>query len=80
MCVGFRREVWQCLLNEHGSLQVLQRYPQLPNPTALREKLHLLPVVAGDVIVCHGLGLVAHLADDLALLKHLEGLSIPLGL
>ena len=48
--------------------------------SALREELHLLPVVAGNVIVSHGLGLVAHLAQGLTLLKQLEGLCVLLGL
>jgi hypothetical protein len=77
--IGFSWEVRQGLLDEHRSLQVLQGNPQLPNPNALR-KMTLLPVVAGDVIVCHGLGFFAHLAHGLTLLQHFKRLSELLGL
>jgi len=77
--VGFSWEVRQGLLDEHGSLQILQGNPQLPNPIAIR-KMSLLPVVAGNVIECHGLGFVAHLAHGLTLLQHFKGLCELLGL
>jgi hypothetical protein len=40
----------------------------------LLEELSLLPVVACNVIVGHGLGFVAHLAHGLTLFQHLKGL------
>ena len=79
MCVCFSWEVWQGLLNEHGFLQVLQGNPQLPNPNSLL-KILLLPVIAGNIIVGHGLGFVAQLAQRLTLLQNFKCLSVLLGL